>query len=127
MILLSYIIAIPANEIVVPTMMMMYMGAGTMVDGPSTSEAIRDPADRRERMDNVDSHQPDAVRSAPQPLWDNHHDHLQGNEVPQVGNSERGHHAGNRVPGHVPDSKPRTVVGMGVITNCQGNRKSHLN
>jgi ferrous iron transport protein B len=40
-ILLSYIIAIPANEIVVPTMMMMYMGAGMMVDGPSTNEAIR--------------------------------------------------------------------------------------
>jgi len=40
-ILLSYIIAIPANEIVVPTMMMMYMGAGMMVDGPSTNDAIR--------------------------------------------------------------------------------------
>lgn len=40
-IILSYIIAIPANEIVVPTMMMMYMGAGMMVDGPSTNEAIR--------------------------------------------------------------------------------------
>lgn len=40
-ILLAYIIAIPANEIVVPTMMMVYMGAGMMIDGPSTSEAIR--------------------------------------------------------------------------------------
>ena len=40
-IILSYIIAIPANEIVVPTMMMVYMGAGMMVDGPSTNEAIR--------------------------------------------------------------------------------------
>lgn len=40
-ILLSYIIAIPANEIVVPTMMMMYMGAGMMVNAPSTNEAIR--------------------------------------------------------------------------------------
>ena len=40
-ILLAYIIAIPANEIVVPTMMMVYMGAGMMVNGPSTSEAIR--------------------------------------------------------------------------------------
>jgi ferrous iron transport protein B len=40
-ILLAYIIAIPANEIVVPTMMMVYLGAGMMVDGPSTSEAIR--------------------------------------------------------------------------------------
>ena len=40
-ILLSYIIAIPANEIVVPTMMMMYTGAGMMVNGPGTSDAIR--------------------------------------------------------------------------------------
>ncbi len=41
-ILLAYIIAIPANEIVVPTMMMMYMGAGMMVDGPSSNAAIFD-------------------------------------------------------------------------------------
>jgi len=40
-ILLAYIIAIPANEIVVPTMMMVYTGAGMMIDGPATSEAIR--------------------------------------------------------------------------------------
>ncbi len=40
-ILLAYIIAIPANEIVVPTMMMVYMGAGMMIDGPSTNDAIR--------------------------------------------------------------------------------------
>lgn len=40
-ILLAYIIAIPANEIVVPTMMMVYTGAGMMVSGPGTSEAIR--------------------------------------------------------------------------------------
>ena len=31
-ILLAYIIAIPANEIVVPTMMMVYMGVGMMTD-----------------------------------------------------------------------------------------------
>ncbi len=41
-ILLAYIIAIPANEIVVPTMMMVYMGAGMMVDGPGTSAGIYD-------------------------------------------------------------------------------------
>ncbi len=40
-ILLSYIIAIPANEIVVPTMMMVYMGAGMMVEGPGTAAGIR--------------------------------------------------------------------------------------
>ena len=39
-ILLAYIIAIPANEIVVPTMMMMYMGAGMMVNGPSSNTDI---------------------------------------------------------------------------------------
>ena len=39
-ILLSYIIAIPANEIVVPTMMMLYVGAGMMINGPTTSNEI---------------------------------------------------------------------------------------
>jgi ferrous iron transport protein B len=41
-ILLAYIIAIPANEIVVPTMMMVYLGAGMMIDGPSSNAAIFD-------------------------------------------------------------------------------------
>ncbi|GAB1472371.1 nucleoside recognition domain-containing protein [Chloroflexota bacterium] len=41
-IILAYIIAIPANEIVVPTMMMMYMGVGMMVNGPSSSGGIFD-------------------------------------------------------------------------------------
>jgi ferrous iron transport protein B len=41
-ILLAYIIAIPANEIVVPTMMMLYVGAGMMIDGPSSNAAIFD-------------------------------------------------------------------------------------
>jgi ferrous iron transport protein B len=41
-ILLAYIIAIPANEIVVPTMMMVYMGAGMMVNGPTSNNAIFD-------------------------------------------------------------------------------------
>jgi ferrous iron transport protein B len=36
-ILLAYIIAIPANEIVVPTMMMVYMGVGMMTDPPDLS------------------------------------------------------------------------------------------
>jgi ferrous iron transport protein B len=39
-ILLAYIIAIPANEIVVPTMMMVYMGAGMMIDGWTLLTAI---------------------------------------------------------------------------------------
>ena len=37
-ILLAYIIAIPANEIVVPTMLMVYMGVGMMTDVPSLDE-----------------------------------------------------------------------------------------
>jgi len=41
-ILLAYIIAIPANEIVVPTMMMVYIGTGMMVNGPGTSAGIFD-------------------------------------------------------------------------------------
>ncbi len=38
MILLAYIIAIQANEIVVPTMLMVYMGVGMMTDVPEFSE-----------------------------------------------------------------------------------------
>jgi ferrous iron transport protein B len=37
-ILLAYVIAIPANEIVVPTMLMVYMGAGMMSDVTSFDE-----------------------------------------------------------------------------------------
>ncbi len=37
-ILLAYIIAIPANEIVVPTMIMVYSGAGAMVEAESLAE-----------------------------------------------------------------------------------------
>jgi len=37
-ILLAYIIAIPANEIVVPTMLMVYMGTGMMTDGASLDQ-----------------------------------------------------------------------------------------
>lgn len=37
-ILLAYIIAIPANEIVVPTMLMVYMGVGMMTDVPGLGE-----------------------------------------------------------------------------------------
>jgi ferrous iron transport protein B len=37
-ILLAYIIAIPANEIVVPTMMMVYMGTGMMTDMPGFAQ-----------------------------------------------------------------------------------------
>ncbi len=37
-ILLAYIIAIPANEIVVPTMIMIYSGAGAMVEAESLAE-----------------------------------------------------------------------------------------
>jgi ferrous iron transport protein B len=37
-ILLAYVIAIPANEIVVPTMLMVYMGTGTMTELESMAE-----------------------------------------------------------------------------------------
>jgi ferrous iron transport protein B len=40
-ILLAYIIAIPANEIVVPTMMMVYMGTGMMTDVTSFEDIRR--------------------------------------------------------------------------------------
>jgi ferrous iron transport protein B len=37
-IMLAYIIAIPANEIVVPTMLMVYMGTGMMIDLPGLTQ-----------------------------------------------------------------------------------------
>ena len=37
-IMLAYIIAIPANEIVVPTMLMVYMGTGMMTDLPGLTQ-----------------------------------------------------------------------------------------
>jgi ferrous iron transport protein B len=37
-IILAYIIAIPANEIVVPTMLMVYMGTGMMIDLPGLTQ-----------------------------------------------------------------------------------------
>ncbi|MCS6938639.1 MAG: ferrous iron transporter B, partial [Roseiflexus sp.] len=40
-ILLAYIIALPANEIVVPTMMMIYTNAGMMIEAPTNDNAIR--------------------------------------------------------------------------------------
>ena len=41
MILLAYIIAIPANEIVVPTMLMVYMGTGQMTELDSLADLQR--------------------------------------------------------------------------------------
>ena len=40
-VLLTYIIAIPANEIVVPTLMMIYMGTGAMTDVTSFDDLRR--------------------------------------------------------------------------------------
>jgi ferrous iron transport protein B len=39
-ILLAYVVAIPANEIVVPTLMMIYTGTGTMIE-PETLDELR--------------------------------------------------------------------------------------
>jgi len=40
-VLLAYVIAIPANEIVVPTMMMVYLGTGTMTEMDSLADIRR--------------------------------------------------------------------------------------
>jgi ferrous iron transport protein B len=40
-ILLAYVIAIPANEIVVPTMLMVYLGAGMMTEATSFDDIRR--------------------------------------------------------------------------------------
>jgi len=73
-ILLAYIIAIPANEIVVPTMLMVYMGVGVMTDVPEFANCARCswPA----RLDFADGAQPDAVLAVAQPMRYDHHDDL---------------------------------------------------
>ena len=87
-ILLAYIIAIPANEIVVPTMLMVYMGTGMMTELDSFDD-LQHAARRQERLDAADRRQPDAVLAAAQPVRDDDHDDLQGDAQPQVGDDRR--------------------------------------
>jgi len=98
-ILLAYIIAIPANEIVVPTMMMMYTGAGMMIDGPGTTAGIYSLL--------VSGHgwTPDVVRAATQSMCDDHHHDLQGNQKLQMGDGQCAYYAWHGLFGHLPDSK----------------------
>ena len=91
-ILLAYIIAIPANEIVVPTMMMVYMGTG-MMTRHRLARRPQDAARRPERLDAADRRQPDAVLAAPQPVRDDDHDDLQGDAQQEVGDDRRAHAA----------------------------------
>ena len=85
-ILLAYIVAIPANEIVIPTVLMLTVlathatgvgeGAGVMFELDSATTDSRRPA--RWRLDVADRHQPDALQPAAQSLLhDDLHD-LQG-------------------------------------------------
>ena len=79
-IMLAYIIAIPANEIVVPTMLMVYMGTGMMIDLPGLTQ-LKIPAGGRPRLDHAHRSQPDALQSAAQSVRHNHHDDLQRNQI----------------------------------------------
>ena len=100
-ILVAYIVAIPANEIVIPTVLMLTVlcvrasdvgageGAGVMFELDSVTR--NRGAAPRGRLDSADRHQPDAVQPAAQPLL--HHDlhDLERNAKCQV--DRRGHAA----------------------------------
>ena len=87
-ILLAYIIAIPANEIVVPTMLMVYMGTGMMTELDSLDD-LRTLLVDQQRLDAADGRQPDAVLAAAQPVRDDDPDDLQGDAEREVGDDRR--------------------------------------
>ena len=91
-ILVAYIVAIPANEIVIPTILMLTVlvtkltgvgaGAGVMFDLESDTRGAERAAGRR--LDAAHRGQPDAVQPDPQPVQhDDLHD-LQGNRQQEV-------------------------------------------
>ena len=99
-ILLAYVVAIPANEIVIPTVLMLtVLMTGMSGVGRGRRRHVRagaDAAPRRRildgrRLDAADGGQPDAVQPGPQPvLHDDLHD-LEGDRQRQV--DRRGHPA----------------------------------
>ncbi len=99
-ILLAYIIAIPANEIVVPTMLMVYMGTGMMTEVDSLDD-LQAAARRPARLDAAHRRQSDAVLAAPQSVCDDDHHDLQGDAQQEVGDRRRAHAARPRVHCHV--------------------------
>ena len=96
-ILLAYIVAIPANEIVIPTVLMLTVlvtgcsgvgaGAGVMFELDSQSQTHG--AAPGGRLDAADGGQPDAVQPDAQPVQ--HHDlhHLQRNGQQEVDDDRR--------------------------------------
>ena len=104
-ILLAYIIAIPANEIVVPTMLMVYMAQGMMTDLHGVRPAAR-AADRQARLDAAHRRQPDAVLAAAQPLRDDDHHDLQGDAQREMGGHRRADAPGAGLCRHLPHGEP---------------------
>ena len=92
MILLAYIIAIPANEIVIPTILMLTVlvtgiegvggGSGVMFELDSNDGHGRAAGGRG--LDTFDGGELDALQPRPQPLLDNDLHHLEGNPQRQV-------------------------------------------
>jgi ferrous iron transport protein B len=110
-IMLAYIIAIPANEIVVPTMLMVYMGAGMMTDVP-TVDSLRTLL--------VDQYGWTLLTAINRCCFLPHnpciqYDDLQGNQQPEVGCNERHHHPGSGFPGDLPDCQCGAPDGLGFL------------
>jgi ferrous iron transport protein B len=106
-ILLAYVVAIPANEIVMPAVLMLTMlltgmsgagGGGAGRTGHQRHDAGR-VASRR--LDAADGRQPDALQPAPQPVFDNALHDLQRVGQPQVGHRGCTAAAGDRGGGDV--------------------------
>ena len=111
-ILLAYIVAIPANEIVIPTVLMLtVLTAGVAGAGSGTGSDVRARQHRRDgraaagrRLDAADGRQPDALQPAAQPVLHHHLHDLQGNAERRLDGAvrpaARSHRHHRLLPGH---------------------------
>ena len=121
-ILLAYIIAIPANEIVVPTMMMVYIGAGMMINGPGSSAGIYDLLVNGNGWTMLTAVNLMLFALLHNPCATTIMTILQGNKKLQVGDRQRGDHTGHGITGHLHHRQRRETAGLGMITKILNTR-----
>ena len=110
-ILLAYVIAIPANEIVIPTVLMLTVatlgdpslgeGAGVMFERDSAGEPWRGSSPPG-GWDVADGREPHAVQPAPQSVLHDHLHDLQGDRERALDGAVDAAAAGDRVRGVLP-------------------------
>ncbi len=120
-IMLAYIIAIPANEIVVPTMMMVYMGAGMMIDGPGTNAGIYHLLVVENGWTMLTAVNLMLFSLLHNPCATTIMTIYKETKSKTLGDPERGDHAGHGLPGHV--SYSQYCAGNGLVVS---RRKSLL-